>query len=266
MHGASARRWPRGLPGVAARSGSRWCPSKVPIFAAAKAVLGDVGRRERARVGRNKPFFFPTHPPPPAILMAAPVTLMKLNALLGSLTRARTHRSRLPHAGRAEPRQRRAHHTSSWCISNGVSPARRSAPVIGETLGLVLGLAIVVRLGDNPLRVRAAALLDRIALRRMLAVNGDIMIRTIALMTAFLVFQALGARVGRRDARGERGCCTTSSSIGGLFSLRRPYATKRGGGAPAARPNGAKRPPRAFRPPRRRGIRGPVGARPSPSC
>ena len=41
-----------------------------------------------------------------------------------------------------------------------------------------------------------AALFDRAKLMRMLAVNRDIMIRTAALITAFLFFTAQGARAG----------------------------------------------------------------------
>lgn len=67
---------------------------------------------------------------------------------------------------------------------------------LAELVGLGLGLAVVLRLGDNPFRVSRAALLDRPALARMTAVNGDIMLRTVALGAAFLLFNAMGARVG----------------------------------------------------------------------
>src|SRR6185437_8882231 len=48
----------------------------------------------------------------------------------------------------------------------------------------------------GPLAVPRATLFDRAKLMRMLAVNRDIMIRTAALITAFLFFTAQGARAG----------------------------------------------------------------------
>ena len=45
-------------------------------------------------------------------------------------------------------------------------------------------------------RLQPRALFDRAKLMRMLAVNRDIMIRTAALITAFLFFTAQGARAG----------------------------------------------------------------------
>src|SRR6185437_16297100 len=48
----------------------------------------------------------------------------------------------------------------------------------------------------GPLAVPRATLFDRAKLMRMLAVNRDIMIRTAALITAFLFFTARGARSG----------------------------------------------------------------------
>jgi MATE family multidrug resistance protein len=70
------------------------------------------------------------------------------------------------------------------------------AAVIAEAAGLVIGVLIARRLSGGRLAVPRATLLDRTALMRMLAVNRDIMIRTAALITAFLFFTAQGARAG----------------------------------------------------------------------
>jgi len=70
------------------------------------------------------------------------------------------------------------------------------AAVIAEAVGLVLGVLIARRLTHEPLDVPRAALLDRARLLRMLTVNRDIMIRTAALITALLFFNAQGARAG----------------------------------------------------------------------
>ncbi len=70
------------------------------------------------------------------------------------------------------------------------------AAVMGETIGLVLGIVIARAITHQPLNVPRAVLLDRAKLWRMLAVNRDVMIRTAALITAFLFFTAQGARAG----------------------------------------------------------------------
>ena len=70
--------------------------------------------------------------------------------------------------------------------------------VIAETTGFASGLAIArILLGPN-YRVPRALLFDRARWLRMLAVNRDIMIRTAALIGAFLFFTAQGARAGDR--------------------------------------------------------------------
>lgn len=156
---------------------------QVPIFAGAEAVLGASDAVNAALAE-----YFTIR------IWAAPVTLMNY-ALLGSLTgRGRTDLGFLTQV---------AQNLVNVALTIlfvvhlewGVAGAALGT-VIGETVGLALGLALVFRLGDNPFGVRRAALLDPAALRRMVAVNGDIMIRTLALMTAFLVFQSLGARSG----------------------------------------------------------------------
>ena len=70
------------------------------------------------------------------------------------------------------------------------------ASVIAEVLGLALGLAVAWRILGGRFGLTAATLFDRARLMRMLAVNRDIMIRTAALIAAFLFFTARGARAG----------------------------------------------------------------------
>ena len=70
------------------------------------------------------------------------------------------------------------------------------ATVLAEASGLAIGLIIAGRLAGGSLVIPRAALLDRTALMRMLSVNRDIMIRTAALIAAFLFFTAQGARAG----------------------------------------------------------------------
>jgi MATE family multidrug resistance protein len=68
------------------------------------------------------------------------------------------------------------------------------AAVIAEGAGLVLGAMIAWHLVRRRMSVPRAMLFDRVKLMRMLAVNRDIMIRTAALIAAFLFFTAQGAR------------------------------------------------------------------------
>ncbi len=70
------------------------------------------------------------------------------------------------------------------------------ATVLAEIAGTVLGLAVLQRLGSRPWRVPVAEIVERAGLTRMLAVNGDVMVRTLALITALALFSALGARSG----------------------------------------------------------------------
>ncbi|WP_046865586.1 MATE family efflux transporter [Microvirga massiliensis] len=67
---------------------------------------------------------------------------------------------------------------------------------IAEMVGVILGIIILRRLGSNPFAMPIAEVVDRTALLRMLAVNRDIMIRTIALVLAFVLFSSAGARAG----------------------------------------------------------------------
>jgi len=70
------------------------------------------------------------------------------------------------------------------------------AAVIAETAGLLLGILIALRLSRGQPAITRATLFERTKLMRLLAVNRDILIRTAALITAFLFFTAQGARAG----------------------------------------------------------------------
>jgi MATE family multidrug resistance protein len=77
----------------------------------------------------------------------------------------------------------------------GIAGAAMAA-VIAEASGLLLGVWIARHLTQGRATISRKMLLDRAKLMRMLAVNRDIMIRTSALITAFLFFTAQGARAG----------------------------------------------------------------------
>ncbi len=70
------------------------------------------------------------------------------------------------------------------------------AAVIAETVGVAIGLVLARRLVKADARMSRAALLDRAKLMHMMAVNRDIMIRTAAMIVAFLFFTSQGARAG----------------------------------------------------------------------
>jgi MATE family multidrug resistance protein len=70
------------------------------------------------------------------------------------------------------------------------------AAVIAEGAGLLLGILVAQYLSRRQPAVSHATLFDRTKLMRMLSVNRDIMIRTAALIAAFLFFTAQGARAG----------------------------------------------------------------------
>jgi MATE family multidrug resistance protein len=70
------------------------------------------------------------------------------------------------------------------------------AAVISEAAGLVIGIVVARHLLKGRLTVSRATLFDRAKMMRMLAVNRDIMIRTAALIAAFLFFTSQGARAG----------------------------------------------------------------------
>ncbi|MFL5026939.1 MAG: MATE family efflux transporter, partial [Microvirga sp.] len=67
---------------------------------------------------------------------------------------------------------------------------------LAEVLGAGLGIVVLRRLGSNPLAVTWPEVLNRAAMLQTLAMNRDIMIRNVALILAFSIFSALGARSG----------------------------------------------------------------------
>jgi MATE family multidrug resistance protein len=70
------------------------------------------------------------------------------------------------------------------------------AALLSEAVGFGLGVMVCRRHAGGGFAVARARLFDRARLMRMLAVNSDIMIRTAALIAAFLFFTAKGARAG----------------------------------------------------------------------
>ena len=66
----------------------------------------------------------------------------------------------------------------------------------GEALAALAGLAIIVRRFAGMPRLTRARLLNTKALLRMLALNGDIMIRSFSLLAAFALFTRQGAQLG----------------------------------------------------------------------
>ncbi len=75
----------------------------------------------------------------------------------------------------------------------GVALASLVAEYAGIALGAALALAMLGRLGGG---WRGARILEPAALRRTVAVNRDIFIRTLCLIGAFAYMTALGARLG----------------------------------------------------------------------
>jgi multidrug resistance protein, MATE family len=70
------------------------------------------------------------------------------------------------------------------------------ASTLAETSACLLGLLLVRRLlRTQPGQLHASAIMDRNALKRLLAVNGDIMIRTFCLQAGFLWFTAQGGQI-----------------------------------------------------------------------
>ncbi|MGJ4890615.1 MATE family efflux transporter [Bradyrhizobium sp. HKCCYLRH3099] len=70
------------------------------------------------------------------------------------------------------------------------------AAVIAEAVGVVIGLVLARRLASTASGLSLPLLLDRAKLMHMMAVNRDIMIRTAAMIVAFLFFTSQGARAG----------------------------------------------------------------------
>jgi MATE family multidrug resistance protein len=70
------------------------------------------------------------------------------------------------------------------------------AAILAELSGFIIGTLVAYRITGGQLTVPRAVLLERDKLLHMMAVNRDIMIRTAALIAAFLFFTAQGARAG----------------------------------------------------------------------
>jgi MATE family multidrug resistance protein len=70
------------------------------------------------------------------------------------------------------------------------------ATVVAETAGFLAGLAVAFHLLGGRIDVARAVLFDRSRLLHLFVMNRDIMIRTAALIAAFLFFAAQSARAG----------------------------------------------------------------------
>ena len=68
--------------------------------------------------------------------------------------------------------------------------------VIAELVAMLAGLAILARSFRHMPRVRWSSVLDVGAVKAMLALNGDIMVRSFCLLTAFALFAREGASLG----------------------------------------------------------------------
>ncbi len=87
---------------------------------------------------------------------------------------------------------------TAWLVlglGTGIAGAAIAA-VVAEGIGLLAGAVVAWRSLGGYLNVPRDVLLDRTKLLHMLAINRDIMIRTAALIAAFLFFTAQGARAG----------------------------------------------------------------------
>jgi MATE family multidrug resistance protein len=71
-----------------------------------------------------------------------------------------------------------------------------TATVLAETGGFIAGLAVAWRVLGGDIDVSPGILFERARLLQLFTVNRDIMIRTAALISAFLFFTAQGARAG----------------------------------------------------------------------
>ena len=80
-------------------------------------------------------------------------------------------------------------------METGIAGAAIAA-VIAETFGVAIGLLLAHRLVRPAAALSRRALFDRAKLMHMMAVNRDIMIRTAAMIVAFLFFTSQGARAG----------------------------------------------------------------------
>lgn len=87
---------------------------------------------------------------------------------------------------------------TAWLVLGlewGISGAAVAA-IVAEATGLIASAIVVWRSLNGRIDVPRSVLFDRTKLLHMLAINRDIMIRTAALIGAFLFFTAQGARAG----------------------------------------------------------------------
>lgn len=87
---------------------------------------------------------------------------------------------------------------TAWLVlemNTGIAGAAIAA-IFAEFLGFIAGAIVAWRSLDGRIGVSLRLLFDRDKLLHVLAVNRDIMIRTAALIAAFLFFTAQGARAG----------------------------------------------------------------------
>jgi MATE family multidrug resistance protein len=71
-----------------------------------------------------------------------------------------------------------------------------TATMTAEWAGCALGLAIMLATGARPSHVRWSELVDGGSLRRLFALNRDILLRTLSLVAAYVWFTRTGARSG----------------------------------------------------------------------
>src|SRR3984893_14273389 len=71
-----------------------------------------------------------------------------------------------------------------------------TATMIAEWTGCIVGLAIMLAGGARPRHVRWSELIDGESLRRLFALNRDILLRTLSLVFAYAWFTRTGARSG----------------------------------------------------------------------
>lgn len=80
-------------------------------------------------------------------------------------------------------------------LERGIAGAAIAA-LVAETVGVAIGLLLARRLVTTTHGLSLPLLFDRAKLMHMMAINRDIMIRTAAMIVAFLFFTAQGARAG----------------------------------------------------------------------
>lgn len=70
------------------------------------------------------------------------------------------------------------------------------ATVVAEYFGVLVGFVIVVSKFSPSVRPRISQVFDKLAFKKLMALNGDIMIRSFALVTAFAWFTRQGGQFG----------------------------------------------------------------------